>query len=563
MRGGIAEASALGLPDAPALAPVNPLEEPMKELVEWGRETLPELLPYATDPTYIGIGAAAVLGTLAVGTLGSNLALTHGARALNALGHKLDRRPGVIGVARRVDGGRVTQKAKPLVTLSFKDRCMHVQIVAPTRQGKTSLILPWIEQDLRHHHTVIIIQTGGDLGSKALALADALGMPVHYLNPADPATEKWNPLVGAGASPADLAEQATATLEAIAASNNIFYEKNNTVILRKMVLAAHAYARANGTEPNLAMVWRWLESEDRLMEDLRVRAHPGGRFSVEFEALDDKTRSWFENRYLRLSPKDRDDRTVGLYNVLDDMLGRDVVEDVLTSGPDDTTIDVKAASQGGGLILCDIPAADVGDVPSMTLATWFLMRVMQDLEKRKVRYPVCLYLDEMQLILGRANSRAAQRFERWITGIGKYGVAVHVAYQGFSQLSEPLQDVLENNATHKFFSGRLGDKDARKAQQIIGSSEVEVEDVRHTKGHGGHGSFSVGTRTVLRPRKTIDEIKKLPRPRWHLQTATDGNLLDPMVVEALPVPEPASKPLGEPAAPKKHPNKAPAGGAAR
>ncbi len=535
----------------------------MKELVEWGRETLPELLPYATDPMYIGIGAAAILGTLAVGTIGTNLALTHGARALNGLGHKLDRRPGVIAVARRVDGGRITRAAKPLVSLSFADRCMHVQIVAPTRQGKTSLILPWIEQDLRHHHTVIVIQTGGDLGSRALALADALGMPVHYLNPADPATEKWNPLVGAGSTPADLAEQATATLEAISASNNVYYEKTNTVILRKLVLAAHAYARANGVEPDLAIIWRWLESDERLMEDLRVQAHGGGSFSVELETLDERTRGWLENKYLRLTPKDREDRTAGLYNVLDDMLGRDVIEHVLTPGPEDAKIDVGAASHRGGLILCDIPAADVGDVPSMTLATWFLMRVMQDLEKRKVRHPVCLYLDEMQLILGRANSRAAQRFERWITGIGKYGVAVHVAYQGFSQLSEPLQDVLENNATHKFFSGRLGDKDARIAQKIIGSTEVEVEDVRHTKGYGGHGSYSVGTRTMLRPRKTIDEIKKLPRPRWHLQTATDGNLLDPMVVEALPVPEPAStKPPGNAPAPNEPP-KSRAGGAAR
>ena len=543
-------------------APKNPIEEPLKNLLEWGRDVLPELLPYATDPMYIGVGAAAILGTLAAGTVGTNLALKHGGRALNTLGRKLDRRPGVIAVARRVDGGRVTRAAKPLVSLSFADRCMHVQVVAPTRQGKTSLILPWIEQDLRHHHTVIVIQTGGDLGSRALALADALGKPVHHLNPADPTTEKWNPLVGERSTPADLAEQATATLEAISASNNVYYEKTNTVILRKLVLAAHAYARAHGIEPNLGIIWRWLESDERLMEDLQVQAHPGGAFSVGLETLDDRTRGWLANKYLRLSPKDREDRTAGLYNVLDDMLGRDVVEHVLTPDPGEATIDVEAASERGGLILCDVPAADVGDVPSMTLATWFLMRVMQDLEKRKVRHPVCLYLDEMQLILGRANSRAAQRFERWITGIGKYGVAVHVLYQGFSQLSEPLQDVLENNATHKFFSGRLGDKDARKAQQIIGQTEVEVEDVRHTTGSGGFGSVSVGTKTMLRPRKSIDEIKKLPRPCWHLQTATDGNLLDPMVVEALPIPDPAAGPPRASPAKKKKPAKPGARGAA-
>ncbi|QIN80948.1 hypothetical protein GBA65_21035 (plasmid) [Rubrobacter marinus] len=272
MRGGGAGASAPGLPDAPALAPVNPLEEPMKELVEWGRETLPELLPYATDPLYIGIGAAAILGTLAAGTIGTNLALAHGARALNGLGHKLDRRPGVIAVGRRVDGGRVTRAAKPLVSLSFADRCMHVQIVAPTRQGKTSLILPWIEQDLRHHHTVIVIQTGGDLGSRALALADALGGRCTTSTRRSGHREV-EPLVGAGSTPSDLAEQATATLEAISASNNVYYEKTNTVILRKLVLAAHAYARANGVEPDLAIIWRWLESDERLMEDLHVQAN--------------------------------------------------------------------------------------------------------------------------------------------------------------------------------------------------------------------------------------------------------------------------------------------------
>lgn len=513
-------------------AQANPLEEPIGRMVDWGREILPEAMQFAQDPTNVVMAIAGV--AIAGGSVAAaaHFGLKYGARGFHNLGRKFDRRAGVITVARRVDGGKATRAARLPVTLSFADRCMHVQVVAPTRQGKTSLMLPWIEQDLKLGHTVVIIETSGDLGVEALKIAGELGVACLYLNPNDPSTDAWNPLLG---EPEQVVEQMTAALESVSASSNIYYESQNNIILSNLILAAHAVAEATGGQPTLKQIFDWLNNERTLLHDLEAD-WTGDIPTFNLATLDEDTRTWFANWFFSWKRERRQDLTSSLYALLRKLLGNPRVRRVLTPQPGDNVVDLANAFHEGGLVLCRVPEARVGEIPSMTLATTFLMRAMQELEDRDVRRPLAMYLDELQFMLGKASHRASGKFARWLPGIGKYAVAVHVAYQGFTQLSNDLNDVLETNATHKFFSGRGGRQDAEKIQKLLGEVEEKVEDVRHTRG-SRHTSVSVGTRTVIRFRKTVDEIRKLRRGRWFLQLAENGDLQDPMVVESLPRPK--------------------------
>ena len=82
----------------------------------------------------------------------------------------------------------------PPLRLSFPDRCMHTQVVAPTRQGKTSLMSSWLYQDLAEGHTVMVNEMMGDLGDKACEAARDVGASIGDFDPTSDDTLKWNPL---------------------------------------------------------------------------------------------------------------------------------------------------------------------------------------------------------------------------------------------------------------------------------------------------------------------------------------------------------------------------------
>ncbi len=515
---------------ATAFVAVQPTEHGLfYDVGMWLHDHWSEIVAYMENPVNLMLLVVATLSVAVAGISATRL----GAWCLYQVSKALDARPGVITVGFR-RASLLDFVLNPPIRLSFVARCMHVAIIAPTRQGKTTIVVGWAKQDLKAGHTVFILQVGGDLGSKVRRVARELGVPVTYFNPLAKRGLNWNPLAtGPGNDVERVAEQAAATLEAISVSSDPYYQSVNTGMLRRMIFAAEAYACSVGRDSDLLLVKRFLEDHEYLREALQVERVALGRQKVNLPSLDPSTCRWFEDIYFAWNAEQRQKNISGLYLLLDEMLGRNAVAAALSTDTEENTIDLTDALSRPGLVLIDIPAAKIGAVPSLALGLWVLQRFqLETLDRTGIHSPVAAYFDEIHALLGGPDTRAADSFAQWLPQVGKFRVAVHLAYQGFSMLPLKLRRIVDNNASNKFVSGRLSAEDARAAQELLGTVEEEVQEVRRTRASAlsGPGQAVVTTKTVEKWRYSVEQIRKLGRGTWFFVSAEDGNLKDPVII---------------------------------
>ena len=150
-----------------------------------------------------------------------------------------------------------------------------------------------------------------------------------------------------------------------------------------------------------------------------------------------------------------------------------------------------------------------------------------------INSPLVLYLDEFSSLVGGPDTRAADSFGRWLPKVGKYGVAVVLGYQGFGMLQPNLQEIVSQNASNKFVSGRLAVEDAYEIQRMLGTKQKQVEEVRKSASAlFGPGQISTTRRTIEVPRYSIEEIRRLSRGDWFFIGTKKGNLQDPEIMKA-------------------------------
>jgi len=287
------------------------------------REGAPELLAAAQDPTNWSLATAGAF-VLGAGLLGAHRGMGPAAD----LAHRaLLGRPGEVMVGYRA--------ARPFGTLpvyfTLRDRLMHLQIVAPTGQAKTSL-LEWLAyQDLRSGLTVFCVETEGDLGGKLLPLAHWLGRPIHLFDYASELpTMKWNPLAG---NPVDAAERAvTAFQSAVSSGDEKFFENFNSMFLRHSILSVCAHAEREGRVATMSDLDRFAQSEKHRNRVLEVeRDRSGNRFTVNAKNLPPRTRGYWEDLYYgQYGKRERSQFVAGLHAVLDGLLGQRAVEEALS-----------------------------------------------------------------------------------------------------------------------------------------------------------------------------------------------------------------------------------------
>jgi hypothetical protein len=507
---------------------------PVYDLGMWLSENGPELLRQSQDPAVLWPYVLWAVICLAVGLAMLRLR----GRVVDSLRSYLSARPAeeiTLG-KRREKGDRLID---PSVRVSFDDRCMGVQVVAPTGQGKTTLFKDMILQDLYRGRTVFVLETDGDLGPELLAYAgpSGVGDRFFYFDPTNLGM-KWNPLKGPVAR---VAEQAVDTIES-AAHGTEFYKDFNADVMRNMVHAAHAYACSKGDYPTLRLVQEFLADRRSLVEKLNVRKDEESRYRVLAPFVGGETKVWFEQEFFEWSERIQREFTINLRNLLRRLLSTPETIEALTpragedDAPADFEIDLRRALSTGGLIVFRIPSNPLGSTTSQTIATWVLQHLQQETlgRPKEERTPLCVYLDEVHVILGHHNTEVASSFSRWITRVRNYRVATHLAYQSFSQLPRELKNVLATNARNKLISGGLYGQDARDAQDLLGHSLQEVEDIREQE----RTNFltprrrSRGSRMVEKPRYTLEEIEKLPLGQWFYKGVKRGRQTDALVLEA-------------------------------
>jgi Type IV secretion-system coupling protein DNA-binding domain len=519
---------------------------PAYELGRWIRNNWSEISGFVSDPFNIAMFLLAVLLLAVVLAATIRIAL----RVLRASWAMLFPRAGEITLGHRREKA-LDVVLDPPVTIGFEDRRKGgCQILGPTGQGKTTLMLNMVLQDLAQGHTAVVLETDGDLGPRLLPYVEALGLNHRflYLDPTFPESAKWNPL---GGDPEKVVNQAVDTIASVS-SGHEFYQDFNEDVVRHMTGLVCACARDLGVEPTVKALLNFLTDARHLEQILDLDAD-GGRVRVGAPFVGGELRAWLEQEFFAWSERMRREYLVGLRNLFRKLLSGESVIEVLTPRKGDTTLEVGGALQSGGLIVVRAPSEALGHVGSQTLATWFLQRVQHETIGRSMPMrPVCFYLDEAHVVLGRRNTAAADSFASWFVQVRKFNVAPHTGYQSFSQLPDPLKHVLDSSARNKLISGGLYGEDAHHAQRLLGHTrkpETEVRELGSETLFGPKRRQRV-TRTVEAPCYSIGEIENLPLGRWFFRGVRGKRQLSPTVLRVKEPPTPGRLRIRAPGARK-------------
>ena len=488
-------------------------------------------LDAASNPLVVAavvLAVAAVVAVVAAVVMGFPAATYHARLALRS-------RPSDLVVADRREKGVDSWVSMP-ITLRWADRCAHVQCLGPTGSGKTYALLPWIVQDLLAGRSVAIVQIHGDLADRALEYADAMGATAHVCDFSDDSSLKLNLL--AGENTQKVANRAASAVRAVA-SHYPHYQNVAEEVTRRFVTLARSWTAHMGGDENDADVelWRWLLYDrpqlDRILDVTYAENDQGrrtGEVRVNAPWLDHFTATWFEQRFLVWSEHQREQNCAGVEMFLNRILSEDAARRRMCPGVSEPELDLygemrstatrlteaTAGREGshplGKLVVVKAPVEALDTEPARAIAYWAL-KTIEDatLTRREDADPLCVYLDELPTLIGKGHREEVDAFTGWLANVRKLGVAVTVAYQGYSLLPDVLVGSLDTNGRNVLILGGLAESDIRKVQRSLGE-EQEVEDERLVEGAFGTETVtSRGRRRQERPSKSFDELKYMRR----------------------------------------------------
>ncbi len=489
--------------------------------------------PVATQPEVI----AGACGTL----FASLFATAAGVRATSSAVRSLSRFSSPLGYGKIVVGKRRATLLDHLtdrqLVLKYRDRLIHSTILGPTGSGKTSLMLPMLRQDLEAGHTVFVLEIFGDLGAKAIKIAENTGAPIYRFDLSSESSLSYDPL--AGDDDETVANRAAEVVRSLV-SNVPYYQFTAEDTTRNYVLLARAFARHVGARADMALVHRLLRDEGFLREALGcVSGERRGEFTLTAPFLDEAhtmLRSWFV-QHLSRTPRDRDQDLAGVRGHFNTLFANRALREAICPARNERVLDIEdALSTPGALVVCRIPPASTGgqSQPSKMVVQWILQRFMTFVNTREERLnPICAFLDEAHTILSSNVKEAAEKFDAFLTLARKQRCAIHLAYQSPSLLSESLVNVLASNGGNMFVAGGLRGQDAEYVQRLLGRMYAAVEDERRTRGRHGGFTISTGTRYQEVPKITTEQVSSRPIGSWTVQLKRDYSLGEPMEMRAL------------------------------
>ncbi len=470
------------------------------------------------------------------------------------VGYELDTRGGAYGRPKERSDARkktrprrwVEARLNPLyrkgLRLHLPDRMQGKQVVGPTGQGKTTMLINTAYQDLKEGLGVFVLETGGDFAEGLIPYARHLGRPVFAFDTSDLASWKWNPLEG---DPIRSAERVASAMIAASGSTHEYFKNHNEMMLRAMVLAAHAWGAKYGGTPTLETVVR-IADDDAFRRDAidvheddppkGARKGETGPITVNSPHLPDFARAFWQDRfYGTMSKPEKEDYTSGMKNALGKLLMRPEVAALLcpNGGEGERVLKLKEALELGALVVMRMPLGETGDETAAALSVW-AMTIFQSvvLERSRTRaYPVIAYFDEVHNTLGMEMNVGAQKFSRFVTQARHYNVGIVCAYQGYSLVPKELRPVFANNLRTKLISGGLETEDAEIAQKILSADAAEV--TRRTRStDGGPRRRSESTHVEEVYRWSVDEIMAIPLGQWICSRVKSGLRQYPVLIQA-------------------------------
>lgn len=410
------------------------------------------------------------------------------------------------------------KESKRPVLLYGKDRFLNTLVLGPIGTGKTSRVfLPLVYQDLMKMAEgvkmgITVIEPNGALVEQVAKICFLLGIPYTVLDPYDPASARFNPLLG----PPDVAAE---TMRSVLRS--IFGKQEEFFALVQETAAK-----------NVILLLRELKGEDLdIVEALRVLRDPEtlSQYVSQLEHVkgpEDDLAQYFRRELLGVLKDKYYQFAAGLRQQLEDLASNPKLRAVLTGK---NSINLDAHLEDGGVLLVNTrmgPLGRLGDIFGRFVLMHFQNAVFRRPGNEFTRTPHFLYVDELPRYVN-------PDLERFFAIGRQYRCGLVVAMQSLAQMElaagKGFDEVVMGQCRNKLIYGGLAQSDALKFQRQFGELLATRWDESYDASLGIPGVFPERLRRTdaYQPLWHYTDIIYLDAYTFIYQIVRDGQVLKP------------------------------------
>lgn len=343
------------------------------------------------------------------------------------------------------------------VVLYGKDRFLNTLVLGPIGTGKTSRVfLPLIYQDLMKMAKgvkmgVTVIEPNGALVEQVAKICFMLGIPYTVLDPYDPASARFNPMLG----PVDIAAEAMrSVLRSIFGKQEPFFALVQEIAAKNVILLLR---ELKGDELDIVEALRALRDPETLSNYVSQLEQLKGK--------DDDLAQYFRRELLGVLRDKYYQFAAGLRQQLEDLASNERLRAILT-GSDG--VDLDEHLEEGGVLLVNTrmgPLGRLGDIFGKFVLMHFQNAVFRRPGNEFTRTPHFLYVDELPRYMN-------PDMERFFSIGRQYRCGLVVAMQSLKQMElaaeRGFDDIVLGMCRNRVIYGGLAYSDALKLQNQLG-----------------------------------------------------------------------------------------------
>lgn len=405
--------------------------------------------------------------------------------------------------------------------IPLRDRYLHTFVIGATGTGKTSCALkPLIWQDLQniqkgHRLGITVVDPKGDLARDVAGMCSALGIPSIFIDPLNPASPGFNPLVGEIETVRIIMQT---VLRGLFGRQEAFFRYTQEETLTHTI---YILKQLRGDDVTIADMLEFLRKPSLMqaaVEELERRDGPSEhteyfRYDVLSENLKEKMNQF----------------TLGLRLQLGQITGNPLVNRILSTRK---SVDLDRHLAEGGVLIVNTALGELGILGDV-FGQLFIMHLQQAIFHRPgnedTRIPHFLYIDEFSRYVN-------QYFEPMLSMGRSYRCGAVLALQSTFQMKlegdpEFRRKVL-SNCRNKIVFNLEEYEDAKYFANEFGSQEVIERDKTYSR-----------DQTILLPMRwsSIRETKKeknrfpytklMELPKFHavVRTIVDDKPQEPVL----------------------------------
>ena len=389
---------------------------------------------------------------------------------------------------------------RQVVILSMMMRFLHVLIIGPTGCGKTSqIIIPWLEQDIKRKHGVIVLEPKADLALKAYAIdiyynRDEAGF---YFDPGDPDCPRFNPLEGRETT---VATNLTTIFHMLNQDSPTYYKDLARELITKSIKTIKRIERAfRDPATGLSSEPATLLKLNDLLQNTDNRGRKMVSTLMSLDTLTDSERKenedigrWFLDVYWG----DRDPtykNTSGIRSQIEALIENEYLRKILnpTNGKSDINFDDIIANEGRIYI-----TTNQGLLQELNAYLgYFLMFSIQaaifrrDINDKNLK-PCYWYLDEFQTYANSGFSTILQQGRGYKVSTILATQSQEGASMGMGKAGDAFLSVVKTNARNKIIFPGIAQEDAEYFSKEFGEETKKTVQISHTYGTGLNGGNS-------------------------------------------------------------------------